>query len=91
MKTKGDEDVFWETSTESVMEDYQYVDGVNIAHSGTTQVTVFRYGEESANHKRELEERWKIEEVDFNIWGLTKDSFMPPADVLEKKEYSELC
>ncbi|KAG2724788.1 hypothetical protein I3760_01G034000 [Carya illinoinensis] len=82
MKTQvGHEDVFWETSTESVMEDYKYVDGVNIAHSGKTSVTIFRYGEQSANHKRELEERWKIEDVDFNLWGLTMESFLPPADL----------
>lgn len=78
MRTKSDEDVFWETSTESFMETYRYVDGVNIAHSGKTNVTVFRYGEHSANHKREMEETWKIEEVDFNVWGLTMESFLPP-------------
>lgn len=81
MRTKGDQDVFWETSTESVIEDYKYVDGVNIAHSGRTRVTVFRYGEQSANHKREIDETWKIEEVDFNIWGLSKDFFMPPSEI----------
>ncbi|KAL8477222.1 hypothetical protein ACS0TY_029495 [Phlomoides rotata] len=59
---KEDGDVFWETSTESVINDYKYVDGVNIAHGGKTFFTVFRYGEESANHKRELQETWKIEE-----------------------------
>ncbi|KAK4368032.1 hypothetical protein RND71_011824 [Anisodus tanguticus] len=37
VKTSSDvEGVFWETSTESVMEDYKYVDGVNVAHSGNT-------------------------------------------------------
>ncbi|XP_057964451.1 uncharacterized protein LOC131155358 [Malania oleifera] len=80
MKTKGEDDVFWETSTESVIEDYRYVDGVNVAHSGKTTVTVFRYGEQSANHKREMEETWKIEEVDFNVWGLSSECFLPPSD-----------
>ena len=78
MKTKDDNEVFWETSTESIMEDYKYVDGVNIAHGGRTRVTVFRYGERSANHKREIEERWKIDEVDFNVWGLSAVHFTPP-------------
>ncbi|MCD7465624.1 hypothetical protein HAX54_001639 [Datura stramonium] len=68
--SRDDEGVFWETSTESVMEDYKHVDGVNVAHSGKTFVTVFRYGEHSANHKRRLSERWKIEEVDFNVGRL---------------------
>ena len=45
VKNKGDDGggVFWETRAESVIEDYKYVDGVNIAHSGRTSVTVFRY------------------------------------------------
>lgn len=80
MRTKDQDDVFWETSLESVIEDYKYVDGVNVAHGGKTRITVFRYGEQSANHKREMEEKWKIEEVDFNIWGLTAESFLPPPD-----------
>ena len=80
MTNKGDDDVFWETSTESVIGDYKYVDGVNIAHSGKTRVTVIRYGEQSANHKREMEETWKIDEVHFNVWGLTMESFLPPSD-----------
>ncbi|KAL5819375.1 hypothetical protein ACOSQ3_023306 [Xanthoceras sorbifolium] len=80
MRTKDDNEVFWETSMESVMEDYKYVDGVNIAHGGRTRVTVFRYGEHSANHNWEIEESWKIDEVDFNVWGLSAVHFMPPTD-----------
>ncbi|EPS62223.1 hypothetical protein M569_12569 [Genlisea aurea] len=75
---KEDGDVFWETSMESVIEDYRYVDGVNVAHGGRTAFTVFRYGERSANHKRELVETWKLEEVDFNVSGLKPQFFMPP-------------
>lgn len=82
-RTKDDNDIFWQTSLESVIEDYKYVDGINVSHSGKTRVTVSRYGEQSANHKKELEERWKIEEVDFNIWGLNAESFLPPSN-LEK-------
>lgn len=90
MRAKNDEDVFWETSTESVMEDYKYVDNVNVAHSGKTRVTVIRYGEQSSNHKRELEETWKIDEVDFNVWGLTMESFLPPADAVDCKENNNM-
>ena len=86
MRTKDDDDIFWETSLESVMEDYRYVDGINVSHSGRTRVTVSRYGEQSANHKRELEEKWKIEEVDFNIWGLTAESFTPPSGLGKTKQ-----
>ncbi|KAL3820525.1 hypothetical protein ACJIZ3_006430 [Penstemon smallii] len=82
--SREDGDVFWETSTESVIEDYKYVDGVNIARSGKTFVTVFRYGEHSANHKRELTESWKIEEVDFNVSGLKPEFFMLPSEFKKK-------
>ncbi|CAA6670672.1 unnamed protein product [Spirodela intermedia] len=72
------ESIFWETSMESAIEDYRYIDGINIAHGGRTMVTLFRYGEGSANHKRKMEETWSIEEVDFNILGLSMDCFLPP-------------
>lgn len=88
MRTKRDDDVFWETSTESVMEDYKYVDGVNVAHKGRTNVTVFRYGEQSANHKREIEETWKLDEVDFNVRGLSMDDFMPPPGIGDNQSKS---
>ncbi|XP_058068890.1 uncharacterized protein LOC131218227 [Magnolia sinica] len=86
MKGKGDDSVFWETSMESVIEDYKYIDGINIAHRGRTVVTLYRYGEGSANHKRKMEETWEIEEVDFNIWGLTMDCFLPPSDLKKEQE-----
>ncbi|XP_010265833.1 PREDICTED: uncharacterized protein LOC104603487 [Nelumbo nucifera] len=84
---KGDSCVFWETSIESVIDDYRSIEGINIAHSGKTSVTLLRYGEGSVNHKRKMEEKWTIEEVDFNVWGLTMDCFLPPSDL--KKEGDE--
>lgn len=33
-----------------------------------------------------MEETWTVEEVDFNIWGLSMDCFLPPADIKEEKE-----
>ncbi|XP_031495639.1 uncharacterized protein LOC116261148 [Nymphaea colorata] len=86
-KGKGNDSVFWETSMESLIEDYRFVDGVNIAHSGHTVVTLFRYGHSSTGHKTRMEESWTIEEVDFNVWGLSTESFLPPADL--KKEDGE--
>ncbi|KAI9118067.1 hypothetical protein K1719_010399 [Acacia pycnantha] len=70
--------VFWETNIESVMEDYRSVDGINIAHGGTTVATLHRYGG-LHNQKRKVEETWKIEEVGFNIHGLSDDYFLPPS------------
>ncbi|KAM7521111.1 hypothetical protein LguiB_020073 [Lonicera macranthoides] len=78
--SKGDTSVFWETSMESILEDYMYVDGINIAHSGKTTATMYRYGH-ALNHRGKIEETWRLEEVDFNIIGLSMDSFLPPADI----------
>ncbi|QCE16602.1 uncharacterized protein LOC114164466 [Vigna unguiculata] len=76
---KGKEYVFWETRLESSIEDYRYIDGINIAHGGTTIASLNRYGAEQ-NHKRLIEETWTIEEVDFNVVGLTMNCFLPPYD-----------
>lgn len=74
--------IFWETTMESSIENYKDVDGVKIAHGGTTAVSLFRFGETSERHSRtRMEERWTIEEVDFNIMGLTLDCFLPPSDL----------
>ncbi|KAE8715517.1 Sugar transporter, putative isoform 1 [Hibiscus syriacus] len=56
MKTAiSNDSVFWETSVESMVQDYQHVDGINIAHSGKTITTLYRY-EKSQKHKRRVEE-----------------------------------
>lgn len=84
---KGHDYVYWETGLESVIGDYRYIDGINIAHSGKTTATLYRYGA-SHNHKRKIEETWRIEEVDFNIRGLSMDCFLPPADLKKDQEDS---
>lgn len=87
IKTSKSDSIFWETTMESQIEDYQTIDGVNIAHSGKTSVSLFRYGENSENHSRtRMEEVWTIEEVDFNIKGLSMDCFLPPADLKKEEE-----
>ncbi|KDP38488.1 hypothetical protein JCGZ_04413 [Jatropha curcas] len=85
---KGNDSVFWETSMESVIDDYRCIEGINIAHGGKTVTTLYRYGE-SQNHKRKIEETWRIEEVDFNISGLYRDYFLPPADLVRELEGGE--
>ncbi|KAJ8542094.1 hypothetical protein K7X08_016960 [Anisodus acutangulus] len=83
-------DVFWETTMESLVQDYRTIDGINIAHAGKTCVSLFRFGENSEGHTRtRMEEVWTIEEVDFNIKGLSLDCFLPPSDL--KKEDDQAC
>ncbi|KAL3833978.1 hypothetical protein ACJIZ3_008714 [Penstemon smallii] len=80
-------DVFWETTMESLIQDYRTIDGVNIAHGGTTCVSLFRFGENTESHTRtRMEEVWSIEEVDFNIKGLSNDCFLPPSDLRKEDE-----
>ncbi|KAK7310901.1 hypothetical protein RJT34_08687 [Clitoria ternatea] len=85
---KGKDSVFWETTIESTIEDYRYIDGINIAHSGRSVATLYRYGA-GYNHKRMIEETWNIEEVDFNIVGLSVDCFLSPSDIEKEHEGSE--
>ena len=85
---KGKESVFWETSMATMIDDYRYVDSINMAHTGKTVTTLFRYGA-AHNHKRKIEETWKIEEVDFNICGLSIEMFLPPADLKRDQEAGE--
>ncbi|WOK97500.1 hypothetical protein Cni_G06208 [Canna indica] len=78
----GGDAVYWETSINSSLDDYRPVEGVMIAHSGHSVVTLFRFGETAMSHtKTRMEELWTIEEVAFDVPGLSMDCFIPPADV----------
>jgi hypothetical protein len=78
----GGDAVYWETTTSSALEDYRAVEGVMVAHSGRSAVTLFRFGEAAMSHtKTRMEEAWSIEEVAFNVPGLSADCFIPPADI----------
>ncbi|KAF5800056.1 hypothetical protein HanXRQr2_Chr07g0311661 [Helianthus annuus] len=82
IKTPGSDSIFWETTMESLIQDYRTIDGVNIAHGGQTTVSLYRFGEDSeGDSETKMEEVWTIEEVDFNIKGLSMECFMPPSDL----------
>ncbi|KAK8551869.1 hypothetical protein V6N12_040489 [Hibiscus sabdariffa] len=76
-------------SVESLVEDYRYVDGVNIAHSGKTITTLSRFGK-LHKHNRQIEETWWIDEVEFNIRGLSSETFLPPAVMSSKMKEERL-
>ncbi|KAJ1266024.1 hypothetical protein BS78_08G119200 [Paspalum vaginatum] len=80
--TTGGDAVYWETTINSFIEDYRPVEGIMIAHSGRSAVTLFRFGEAAMSHtKTRMEEAWSIEEVAFNVPGLSMDCFIPPTDI----------
>ncbi|WCJ28628.1 hypothetical protein M5689_010313 [Euphorbia peplus] len=76
--------IYWETTIGSSIGDYKDVDGVLIAHQGRSIATVFRFEEESVQHSRtRMEEIWRIDDVVFNVPGLSFDCFIPPADIFD--------
>ncbi|XP_022876312.1 uncharacterized protein LOC111394632 [Olea europaea var. sylvestris] len=91
IQSDGGDAVYWETTINSYLDDYRSVEGIMIAHSGRSIVTLFRFGEMAMSHtKTRMEEAWTIEEVAFNIPGLSMDCFIPPAD-LRSGSISEAC
>ncbi|CAJ2654152.1 unnamed protein product [Trifolium pratense] len=74
--------VYWETTINSFLYDYKPVKGIMIAHSGQSVVTLFRFGETAMSHtKTRMEEAWTIEELAFNVPGLSIDCFIPPSEL----------
>ncbi|KAG0479282.1 hypothetical protein HPP92_009991 [Vanilla planifolia] len=85
------EAVYWETTITSFLDDYRPVEGIMVAHLGRSIVTLFRFGEAAMSHtKTRMEEAWSIEEVAFNVPGLSMDCFIPPAD-LKCSSITESC
>ncbi|XP_065872628.1 uncharacterized protein [Euphorbia lathyris] len=90
IKASENDSIFWETTMESTIKDYRTIDGINIAHQGRTSVSLFRFGENSESHSRtRMDETWTIEEIDFNIKGLSMDCFLPPSDLKKDEEDGE--
>ncbi|XP_031125947.1 uncharacterized protein LOC116028380 [Ipomoea triloba] len=82
IQSNGEDAVYWETTISSFLDNYHPVEGIMIAHSGRSTVTLFRFGDMAMSHtKTTMEEAWTIEEVAFNIPGLSLDCFIPPADL----------
>ncbi|MED6217294.1 hypothetical protein PIB30_016280 [Stylosanthes scabra] len=91
IQNNGGDAVYWETTINSFLDDYRPVEGIMIAHSGRSVVTLFRFGETAMSHtKTKMEEAWTIEEVAFNVPGLSVDCFIPPSE-LRFASMSETC
>ncbi|KAE9588384.1 hypothetical protein Lal_00003152 [Lupinus albus] len=82
IQNNGGDAVYWETTIHSFLDDYRPVEGIMIAHSGQSIVTLFRFGETAISQtKTRMEEAWTIEEVAFNVPGLSMDCFVPPSEL----------
>ncbi|MBA0550507.1 hypothetical protein Golob_021448, partial [Gossypium lobatum] len=91
IQNNGGDAVYWETTIDSSLEDYRLVEGIMIAHSGRSVVTLFRFGDTAMSHTRtRMEEAWAIEEVAFNVPGLSAECFIPP-DEIRLASMDEAC
>ncbi|KAL1540356.1 hypothetical protein AAHA92_24717 [Salvia divinorum] len=82
IRTNGGGPVHWKTTIESSLEDYRPVEGIMIAHSGKSEATLVRFGGATMSRMTaRMKESWTVQEVAFNVAGLSMDSFTPPAEI----------
>ncbi|XP_052172709.1 uncharacterized protein LOC127788463 [Diospyros lotus] len=89
IQSPGSLPTYWETTMATKMEDYRSVEGVKIAHSGQSTVVITRFGD---NLKigpafTRMEEIWTIDDLAFNVPGLSVDCFISPKEL--QKDYPE--
>ncbi|XP_068307315.1 uncharacterized protein [Pyrus communis] len=87
IQSPGAYPTYWETTMSTKIEDYRTVEGVMIAHAGQTNVIITRFGDnlKTGSAITRLEETWTIDDVAFNVPGLSMDCFIPPKEV--QKDY----
>ncbi|KAF8396015.1 hypothetical protein HHK36_017626 [Tetracentron sinense] len=89
IQSPGSHPTYWETMMGSKIDDYRAVEGVMIAHSGRSIVSIARFGDDVKMGPiiTQMEETWTIDDVVFNVPGLSMDCFIPPEEV--QKDYPE--
>ncbi|KAJ6382345.1 hypothetical protein OIU77_030905 [Salix suchowensis] len=65
------------------IEDYRLVEGVMIAHGGQSSAMITRFGDnlKSGLSITRMEETWTLDDLAFNVPGLSMDCFIPPREV----------
>lgn len=83
IQSPGSYPTYWETSIASKINDYRTVEGVMIAHGGQSSVMITRFGDnlKSGLSITRMEETWSIDDLAFNVEGLSMDCFIPPKEV----------
>ncbi|MED6106227.1 hypothetical protein PIB30_002680 [Stylosanthes scabra] len=90
IQSPGTHPTYWETTMSTTIEDYRTVDGVMIAHGGRSTVIITRFGDNlrAGPAITRMEESWTIDDVAFNVPGLSMDCFLPPKE-LQKDDYPQ--
>ncbi|KAK3227143.1 hypothetical protein Dsin_007005 [Dipteronia sinensis] len=89
IQSPGTKPTYWETTMATKIEDYRSVEGVMIAHGGQSSVIITRFGDnlKAGLSITRMEEIWSIDDLAFNVAGLSIDCFIPPKEV--QKDYPE--
>nr|KYP53434.1 hypothetical protein KK1_024568 [Cajanus cajan] len=90
IQAPGSHPTYWETTMSTKIEDYRIVDGVMIAHAGSSTALITRFGDnlKAGPATTRLEESWTIDDVAFNVAGLSLDCFIPPQELLRDSSSS---
>lgn len=88
IQSPGTLPTYWETTMATKIEDYRAIEGVMIAHSGQSSVIITRFGDnlKAGLSITRMEETWTIDDLAFNVAGLSLDCFIPPKEV-QKDSY----
>ncbi|XP_004303368.1 PREDICTED: uncharacterized protein LOC101293609 [Fragaria vesca subsp. vesca] len=83
IQSPGAYPTYWETTMSTKIEDYRTVEEVMIAHAGQTSVVITQFGDnlKTGSAITRLEETWSIDDLAFNVEGLSMDCFIPPKEV----------
>lgn len=83
IQSPGTHPAYWEITMSTKIEDYRTVEGAMIAHAGQSTVMITRFGDglKAGPAITRLEESWTIDDVVFNVPGLSMDSFIPPKEL----------
>lgn len=89
IQSPGSHPTYWETVMGTKIEDYRMVEGVMIAHSGQSSAIITRFGDNlrAGPAITRMEETWMIDDLAFNVPGLSMDCFIPPEDM--QRDYPE--
>ncbi|XP_042048415.1 uncharacterized protein LOC121794354 [Salvia splendens] len=89
IQTPGCHPTYWETTMSTKVDDYRPVEGMMIAHSGQSSVVITRFGDNlRAGHGvTRMEESYSIDDLAFNVPGLSLDTFIPPQEM--HKDYPQ--
>ncbi|CAN0927501.1 hypothetical protein LINGRAHAP2_LOCUS35943 [Linum grandiflorum] len=93
IQSPGTHPTYWETSMTTQVGDYRPVeeqDGVMIAHGGRSTAVINRFGDSLkaglSSVMTRMEEEWSIDDVAFDVAGLSCDCFIAPVDVVGRRD-----